>query len=117
MAQSVEHIVHIDGVVGSSPTGTTHRKKSPLVGGFFLCMHVRMARTCGTLRCERTSMGRRSLAPPAAEAARRRRYLTERSETVGSSPTGTTTEKNHPLWVVFSVVTRVVNFDPPACLG
>ena len=23
MAQSVEHIVHIDGVVGSSPTGTT----------------------------------------------------------------------------------------------
>ena len=26
MAQSVEHIVHIDGVVGSSPTVTTTRK-------------------------------------------------------------------------------------------
>ena len=27
--------------------------------------------------------------------------MTERSETVGSSPTGTTTEEGHPLWVVF----------------
>ena len=30
MAQSVEHIVHIDGVVGSSPTVTTQKAGSPL---------------------------------------------------------------------------------------
>ena len=34
MAQSVEHIVHIDGVVGSSPTGTTTEKTTPS-GWFF----------------------------------------------------------------------------------
>ena len=31
MAQSVEHIVHIDGVVGSSPTGTTQTSLQGLV--------------------------------------------------------------------------------------
>ena len=31
MAQSVEHIVHIDGVVGSSPTGTTTTSLNGLV--------------------------------------------------------------------------------------
>ena len=41
MAQSVEHIVHIDGVVGSSPTGTTHIKRHPLWVVFF--MYVRRA--------------------------------------------------------------------------
>ena len=50
MAQSVEHIVHIDGVVGSSPTGTT---RTSLKGLVFLY----------------TSMGRRRRAPPVAEAA------------------------------------------------
>ena len=34
MAQSVEHIVHIDGVVGSSPTVTTE-KYPPFTGGYF----------------------------------------------------------------------------------
>ena len=33
MAQSVEHIVHIDGVVGSSPTVTTPSRKK--AGGYF----------------------------------------------------------------------------------
>ena len=32
MAQSVEHIVHIDGVVGSSPTVTTKRKSLKING-------------------------------------------------------------------------------------
>ena len=59
MAQSVEHIVHIDGVVGSSPTGTTQIKESPLVGGSFICLS-RLIRTCGTLRGERTSTGRKT---------------------------------------------------------
>ena len=43
MAQSVEHIVHIDGVVGSSPTGTT-KKKTTLNGWFsfwsFYCIRT-----------------------------------------------------------------------------
>ena len=37
MAQSVEHIVHIDGVVGSSPTGTTTASLNGLV---FCCLHI-----------------------------------------------------------------------------
>ena len=71
-------------------------KKSSLVGGFFVCLRYEK-RNRDALRGERTSMGRRSLAPPVVDEARRRRYLTERSETVGSSPTGTTQTKSHPL--------------------
>ena len=37
MAQLVEHIVHIDGVTGSSPVGTTKQKTTQL-GGFFVCV-------------------------------------------------------------------------------
>ena len=36
MAQLVEHIVHIDGVTGSSPVATTTRLASLLVRFFFL---------------------------------------------------------------------------------
>ena len=36
MAQSVEHIVHIDGVVGSSPTVTTTRSPCKSRASFFL---------------------------------------------------------------------------------
>ena len=35
MAQLVEHIVHIDGVIGSSPIGTTKEKDHPLWMVFF----------------------------------------------------------------------------------
>ena len=35
MAQSVEHIVHIDGVVGSSPTVTTEIPKPKWPGDLF----------------------------------------------------------------------------------
>ena len=41
MAQSVEHIVHIDGVVGSSPTGTTHKRTTPC--GWFFCCYIEEA--------------------------------------------------------------------------
>ena len=36
MAQSVEHIVHIDGVTGSSPVATTMSKSGKLLVGLFL---------------------------------------------------------------------------------
>ena len=36
MAQSVEHIVHIDGVTGSSPVATTISKSGKLLAGLFL---------------------------------------------------------------------------------
>ena len=36
MAQSVEHIVHIDGVTGSSPVATTMSKLGKLLVGLFL---------------------------------------------------------------------------------
>ena len=36
LAQLVEHIVHIDGVTGSSPVQTTE-KIPPLAGGILLC--------------------------------------------------------------------------------
>ena len=35
-----EHIVHIDGVVGSSPTVTTNKKDHPCGGPFSLVMPV-----------------------------------------------------------------------------
>ena len=90
MAQSVEHIVHIDGVVGSSPTGTT-TKTTTLHGWLFFCVCPEVSRL-RPLRGERTSMGhfplRRLWRKQQGEM-----LLTERSETVGSSPTGTTTKK------------------------
>ncbi len=36
MAQSVEHIVHIDGVTGSSPVATTMSKLGKLLAGLFV---------------------------------------------------------------------------------
>ena len=36
MAQSVEHIVHIDGVVGSSPTVTTEKPIQQRMGFFVI---------------------------------------------------------------------------------
>ena len=38
MAQLVEHIVHIDGVIGSSPIGTT-KYKATLMGGFLFSIY------------------------------------------------------------------------------
>ncbi len=87
-------------------------KESPLVGGSFICLFM-YDTTCDTLRCERTSMGHRSLAPPVAEAARRRCWLTERSETVGSSPTGTTTTSLNGL--VFLCHPQDWNRKVPVC--
>ena len=39
MAQSVEHIVHIDGVVGSSPTVTTRAEAVENQRLLLLCLH------------------------------------------------------------------------------
>ena len=39
MAQSVEHIVHIDGVVGSSPTVTTRAEAVENLRLLLLCLH------------------------------------------------------------------------------
>ena len=36
MAQLVEHIVHIDGVTGSSPVATTMARQAKMLAGFFL---------------------------------------------------------------------------------
>ena len=58
MAQSVEHIVHIDGVVGSSPTGTTQ----PAYKGWFFVAQIR---TEHIVHID----GAFSPAPPVAEAA------------------------------------------------
>ena len=55
MAQSVEHFVHIEGVVGSSPTVTTQksgRRYESTLAGFFcvpFCVPLRV-RTRGTQR-------------------------------------------------------------------
>ena len=69
MAQLVEHIVHIDGVTGSSPVGTTKQRTTRL-GGFLFVFRMRL--NLWAQRCE-TSMGRGAEAPPVADAARRKR--------------------------------------------
>ena len=58
MAQLVEHIVHIDGVTGSSPVVTTKKNGYPLrVSILFAYAHQEPA--CDLQRCELTSMGGR----------------------------------------------------------
>ena len=47
MAQSVEHIVHIDGVTGSSPVATTMSKLGKLLAGLFLFPRFFIIRTDG----------------------------------------------------------------------
>ena len=60
MAQSVEHIVHIDGVVGSSPTVTTNEKGSPLRWSFFVG-YVRLSSYQPALRCDHIDVGKKSM--------------------------------------------------------
>ena len=53
MAQSVEHIVHIDGVVGSSPTVTTKAEAVENQRLLLLCLHPGGVLPRGVLRrCE-----------------------------------------------------------------
>ena len=110
MAQSVEHIVHIDGVVGSSPTVTTIKQSHPSrVGLFYAC--EQRARIIDRRRCEHIDWGAepkrrqwrmkrggsvvsKGEIPPLQGGIATIANLTERakrSETVGSSPTVTTT--------------------------
>ena len=104
-----EHIVHIDGVVGSSPTVTTE-KYPPLAGGCFFVITAWL-RIISHARCERVHiMGRgaerrqwrmkRGGSVVSNKSCERHRSRTpianlteraKRSETVGSSQTVTTT--------------------------
>ena len=70
MAQLVEHIVHIDGVTGSSPVQTT-RNKDHLCGDPFFVSPVAILEPVNP-RCE-TSIGRGAEALPVADEARRKR--------------------------------------------
>ena len=110
MAQSVEHIVHIDGVVGSSPTVTTE-KYPPPCGWVFFCACWLQTCTGDRRRYERVHIMGRGAERRQWRIKRRRKRgeqqvqtpfqggctpianLTEqakRNETVGSSPTVTT---------------------------
>ena len=106
MAQSVEHIVHIDGVVGSSPTVTTIKQSHPSrVGLFYAC--EQRARIIDRRRCEHIDWGAepkrrqwrmkrggsvvsKGEIPPLQGGIATIANLTDRRETVGSSPTVTT---------------------------
>ena len=58
MAQSVEHIVHIDGVVGSSPTVTTQNRITFMVVLFLRYVHLHLEPS--TPRYEHIDGGKRS---------------------------------------------------------